>query len=84
MPEKRRAPMRDWLFVLGCFAYSIAFIIDLGGRAVTESSMITRAGAIFGLVVLAFGVGTVFGRQQERRKLNAQGPQGAPAPDISA
>ncbi|MFE7794893.1 hypothetical protein [Streptomyces sp. NPDC057460] len=80
MPEKRRAPMRDRLFVLGC----IAFIIDLGVRAVIESSMIVRAGAIFGLVVLAFGVGTVFGRQQERRKLNPQGPQGAPAPDISA
>lgn len=80
MPEKRRAPIRAWLYVLG----SIAFIIDLGVRAVTESSMIVRAGAIFGLVVLAFGVGTVFGRQQERRKSNPQGPQGAPAPDISA
>ncbi|MFC9673216.1 hypothetical protein [Streptomyces sp. NPDC056949] len=84
MPEKRRAPMRDWLFALGCFACSIAFIIDGGVRAVTESGVITRAGAIFGLVVLAFGVGTVFGRVQERRKFDAQGPQGAPAPDISA
>jgi hypothetical protein len=72
--------MRVWLYVLGC----IAFIIDLGVRAVTESSMIVRAGAIFGLVVLAFGVGTVFGRQQERRKSTPQGPQGAPVPDISA
>ncbi|WP_330279935.1 hypothetical protein OHO83_28905 [Streptomyces sp. NBC_00569] len=80
MPEKQRAPMRAWLYAL----VAIAFIIDLGVRAVTESSMITRAGAIFGLVVLAFAVGTVYGRQQERRKSNPQGPQGTPAPDISA
>ncbi|MGW6140118.1 hypothetical protein [Streptomyces sp. NPDC055140] len=80
MPEKQRAPMRDRLFVLGC----IAFVIDVGVRAVIESSLIVRAGAIFGLVVLAFGMGTVFGRQQERRKSNPKAPQGAPAPDIGA
>ncbi|MFI9777697.1 hypothetical protein ACIHCV_23790 [Streptomyces sp. NPDC051956] len=80
MPEKQRAPMRAWLYALG----AIAFIIDLGVRAVTESSMNVRAGAIFGLVVLAFAVGTVYGRVQERRKSNPQGPQGTPAPDISA
>ncbi|MET7666481.1 hypothetical protein ABZS99_48900 [Streptomyces sp. NPDC005463] len=80
MPEKQRVPMRVWLYVLGF----IAFIIDLGVKAVTESSMIVRAGTIFGLVVLAFAVGTAFGRIQERRKSNPQGPQGTPAPDISA
>ncbi|MFF1263789.1 MULTISPECIES: hypothetical protein [unclassified Streptomyces] len=77
MSKKQRASMRDWLFVLAC----IAAVIDIGGRAVFDSSMIVRAAAIFGLVAVAFAVGTVFGRKRERRKL---APQGDPAPDISA
>ncbi|MFJ7968052.1 hypothetical protein [Streptomyces sp. NPDC096324] len=79
MPKKRRATVPDWLLALGC----IAFALDLGDKAFFDSSAIVRAGAIFALVVLAFSAGIVFGRLQERRKPNSQGPQ-TPLPDISA
>ncbi|WP_326784099.1 hypothetical protein [Streptomyces sp. NBC_00151] len=81
MPKKRRASMRERLVPLGC----IAAFISTGSDALLEPNKIVRALSIFCLVVTALAVGTVFGRLQERRKFDSQGPQGAaPAPDISA
>lgn len=76
MPKKQRVPVRFWVYLLVSCALGIY-------EATIASSMILRAGAISFLVVMAFVVGTMFGRQQERQKINPQGPQGGPVPDIS-
>ena len=76
MPKNRSASARDWLFVVGL----IAAVTDIGVGAVFDSSLIVRATAFFALVALSCGVGTVFGRRQERRRNS----QGAPVPYISA
>ncbi|MFJ6505726.1 hypothetical protein [Streptomyces sp. NPDC091879] len=76
MPKKQRVPVRFWVYVLVSFALVVY-------EATIASSMLLRAGAISFLGAMAFVVGTMFGRQQERQKINPEGPQIGPVPDIS-